>query len=87
VAVYGGLLETNDEWAVAQRCMSLEALARVTSTAKVRLPGVVIRSRLGPGPVWWGSGLKKMAKSPIWAASRSCARRQRSWVFRTRSDV
>lgn len=34
------MLETNDEWAVARRCMSLEALARVTNTATVRLPAV-----------------------------------------------
>ena len=34
------MLETNDEWEVARRYMSLETLARVTSTANVRLPAV-----------------------------------------------
>jgi transposase-like protein len=34
------MLETNDEWAVARRYMSLETLARVTNTANVRLPAV-----------------------------------------------
>jgi putative transposase len=31
------MLETNDEWAVARRYMSLETLARVTNTANLRL--------------------------------------------------
>jgi transposase-like protein len=35
------MLETNDEWAVARRYMSLEALARVIHTDTVRLPAVV----------------------------------------------
>ena len=34
------MLETNDEWAVARRYMSLETLARVTNTQTVRLPAV-----------------------------------------------
>ena len=34
------LLETNDEWAVARRYMSLESLARVTDNPNVRLPAV-----------------------------------------------
>jgi putative transposase len=34
------MLETNDEWAVARRYMSLEALARVIHTDHVRLPAV-----------------------------------------------
>lgn len=34
------MLETNDEWAVARRYMSLETLARVTDNPKVRLPAV-----------------------------------------------
>lgn len=34
------MLETNDEWAVARRYMSLETLARLTNTAPVRLPAV-----------------------------------------------
>lgn len=34
------MLETIDKWAVARRCLSLEALARVTSTLTVRLPAV-----------------------------------------------
>jgi hypothetical protein len=34
------LLETNDEWAVARRYMSLETLARVTDNPNVRLPAV-----------------------------------------------
>jgi putative transposase len=34
------MLETNDEWAVARRYMSLETLARVTDTQPVKLPGV-----------------------------------------------
>lgn len=34
------MLETNDEWAVARRYMSLETLARVTNTTNVRLPAV-----------------------------------------------
>jgi transposase-like protein len=35
------MLETNDEWAVARRYISLEALARVIHTDTVRLPAVV----------------------------------------------
>ena len=35
------MLEINDEWAVARRYMSLEALARVLHTDAVRLPAVV----------------------------------------------
>ena len=34
------MLETNDEWAVARRSMSLETLARVTDNPTVRLPAV-----------------------------------------------
>jgi putative transposase len=34
------MLETNDEWTVARRYMSLETLARVTDTETVKLPGV-----------------------------------------------
>jgi transposase-like protein len=34
------MLETNDEWAVARRDMSLETLARVTDVPTVRLPAV-----------------------------------------------
>ena len=34
------MLETNDEWAVARRYMSLETLARVTDNPAVRLPAV-----------------------------------------------
>jgi putative transposase len=34
------MLETNDEWAVARRYMSLETLARVTDTDPVKLPEV-----------------------------------------------
>jgi putative transposase len=34
------MLETNDEWAVARRYMSLESLARVTDNPTVRLPAV-----------------------------------------------
>jgi len=36
----GSLLEANDEWAVARRYMSPEALARVTDNPTVRLPAV-----------------------------------------------
>jgi putative transposase len=36
----GSLLETNDEWAVARRYMSLETLACVTDNPTVRLPAV-----------------------------------------------
>lgn len=34
------MLETNDEWAVARRYMSLETIARITENANVRLPAV-----------------------------------------------
>ena len=34
------MLETNDEWAVARRYMSLETVARVTDSPTVRLPAV-----------------------------------------------
>jgi len=34
------MLETNDEWAVARRYMSLETLSRVTDNPTVRLPAV-----------------------------------------------
>jgi putative transposase len=34
------MLETNDEWAVARRHMSLETLAKVTNTENLRLPAV-----------------------------------------------
>ena len=36
------MLETNDEWAVARRYMSLESLARVTDNPNVRLPAVAV---------------------------------------------
>jgi transposase-like protein len=36
----GSLLETNDEWAVARRYMSLETIARVTDNPTVRLPAL-----------------------------------------------
>lgn len=32
------MLDTNDEWAVARRYMSLETLARITDNPTVRLP-------------------------------------------------
>ena len=35
------MIEINDEWAVARRYMSLEALARLLHTDTVRLPAVV----------------------------------------------
>ena len=38
------MLETNDEWTVARRYMSLETLARVTDTPTVRLHAVATRS-------------------------------------------
>jgi hypothetical protein len=38
------MLETNDEWAVARRYMSLETLARVTDTHTIKLPGVIAGS-------------------------------------------
>ena len=34
------MLETNDEWTVARRYMSLETLARVNDNPNVRLPAV-----------------------------------------------
>jgi hypothetical protein len=34
------MLETNDEWTVARRYMSLETLAKLTNTPIVRLPAV-----------------------------------------------
>ena len=34
------MLETNDEWAVARRYMSLETLARITDNPTIRLPAV-----------------------------------------------
>lgn len=36
------MLETNDEWAVARRYMSLETLARVSDNPTVRLPAVAV---------------------------------------------
>ncbi len=37
---HASLLETNGEWAVARRYMSLESLARVSDNPTVRLPAV-----------------------------------------------
>ena len=34
------MLETNDEWTVARRYMSLETLARITESANIKLPAV-----------------------------------------------
>jgi putative transposase len=34
------MLETNDEWAVARRYMTLETIAQLTDTDKIRLPAV-----------------------------------------------
>ena len=34
------MLETNDEWAVARRYMSLETMARITENANIKLPAV-----------------------------------------------
>ena len=36
------MLETNDEWAVARRYMSLETLAHVSDNHTVRLPAVAV---------------------------------------------
>jgi transposase-like protein len=38
------MLEINDAWAVARRCMCLEGLARVMHADSVRLPAVVASS-------------------------------------------
>ncbi len=38
------ILETNDEWAVARRYMSLETLARAADNPSIRLPAVASRS-------------------------------------------
>jgi transposase-like protein len=40
------MLESNDEWAVARRYMSLETLARVIDNPTVRLPAVATCSSL-----------------------------------------
>lgn len=41
VRLVGALIfESNDEWAVARRSMSLETLARATDNPNVRLPAV-----------------------------------------------
>jgi transposase-like protein len=40
MAQNGSLLETNDEWAVTRRYMSLETLARATDNPNVRLHAV-----------------------------------------------
>lgn len=34
------MLETNDEWAVARRYMSLETIARITDNTNIKLPAV-----------------------------------------------
>jgi hypothetical protein len=34
------MLETNDEWAVARRYMSLETLARITENENIKPPAV-----------------------------------------------
>ena len=36
----GSLIETNGEWTVARRYMSLETLARVNDNPNIRLPAV-----------------------------------------------
>ncbi|WP_081451385.1 hypothetical protein [Aurantimonas manganoxydans] len=38
------MLETNDEWAVARRYMSLETLARIADNPSVNLPALAARS-------------------------------------------
>lgn len=38
--VYALMLETNDEWTVARRDMSLETLSRVNDNPPIRLPAV-----------------------------------------------
>lgn len=41
------MLETDDEWAVARRYMSLETLARMTDNPTIRLPAVAVWSDPG----------------------------------------
>lgn len=36
------MLETNDDWAVVRRYMSLETLARITDNPTIRLPTVAV---------------------------------------------
>ena len=81
------LLEQNDEWTVARRCMTLESTAPVSDNLTVKLPPVAAReSRPCPPDTATGAGLLHHPRGPtrnsgVEARIRRCKSHERGDGF------